>query len=116
MYTEITLIKGDKNFNLEFAIRQKDETPDTLVGCTSGTLKIQAYGSSTLSDTIGTTVISPGSLDTIPGTISFTILSTHNFINNVGEYKAEIELYYEATGQVLTCPDIYIEVEADLPD
>jgi len=105
--TEIKLVRGDKNYSLEFTIYDADNNLVDLSNVTSIVLKIKKYGSSSLFASIEGSVEGDGTT----GQCSFPIGTT--FLTETGEFKAEIEITY-STGKVITAPGILIKVIPDL--
>lgn len=114
MATEITLVRGDHNFYMEFAIYNADGEGEDLTNCTQAVMRIQRYGQSTITSSIYATDGGDIISDTIPGTVQLLVTGAHVFMNYVAEYRAELELLF-SEGRVVTCPEIYVEVIADLP-
>lgn len=103
--TEITIIRGDKNFILDFTIYDADNNIVDLGGVTSILLKFKSYEDGIVRSISGTVIDAPN------GRVQFPV--GEEFVNILGEYKAEIEITY-ITGQVLTAPNISIKVIPDL--
>lgn len=106
--TDIIIIRNDKNFVLEFTIYTADGDLVDLTNVSEILLKFQAYEDGTVTSITGTVVGSSPLL----GQAQFLIGS--QFVGITGEFKAEIQITY-TSGRVLTAPNIYIKVIADLP-
>jgi hypothetical protein len=105
MGTVINIVKGDKNFQLVFYIKDEEGNPISLVGVDYIVLKFRKYGDSDLFSLNGVVE------DASAGKVSFDAGTT--FVNLSGEYKGEIEIHY-TNGQQLTAPDIVIKVIEDV--
>jgi len=103
--TEITLIRNDQNYWIQFYVKDPDNNPVDLTDCTPK-LKIQSYTSSFFKTITGEVV------DANAGICRFKI--TDEFVDKTGEFRAEIELNY-SDGKILTAPNITIKVLPDLP-
>lgn len=104
--TCITIVRNDKNFVLEFTIYDADSVIVDLTGVSSIKLKYKSYSNGTVTSITGT-VIEPST----SGKAQFII--GEQFVGITGEFKAEIEITY-LSGQVLTAPNLTIEVIPDI--
>jgi len=103
--TEIQIVRGDKNFPLHFTIYDADNKPVDLTGVDSIVLKYKNYEN-------GEVVNIPGTVQNpTEGSVVFQV--TDQFVDIVGEFKAEIEITY-SNGCVLTAPNIVIKVIPDI--
>jgi len=102
---EITLVRNDRNYWIQFHILDPDSNPIDLTDCTPK-LKIESYSTSFFKTITGEVVNAES------GICRFKI--TDEFTDITGEFRAEIELEY-ANGQILTAPNITIKVLPDLP-
>ena len=98
--TRIEIVKGDKNFILQFQILDADGNPVDLTNA-SATLKFKNYEDGTLYSLNGNVI------DATNGKVQFNTGET--FVDLEGEFKGEIELVYEG-GQKITAPNIVIKV------
>jgi len=105
--TEIKLVRGDKNYYLQFTIYDSDNNLVDLSDVTSITLNIKKDGASSLFASISGEIEGDGTT----GQCSFPIGTT--FLTETGEFKAEIEITY-SSGKVITAPGIRIKVIPDL--
>ena len=104
--TQITLVRGDKNYVLDFTIYDMDGEKVNLVGSSTIILKLKSYANGTLTQIIGQVVDPPSN-----GEVRFPVVE--EFLSAVGEFKAEIEIAY-AGGKVITAPNISVKIIADL--
>lgn len=101
-----TLVRGDRNYYLEFEVRDADGEIVDLSGCSIG-FKMQRYNQSTL------TIDKAGSV--LNGTLGLCqVLIQEELVNKWGEYHAELEIRWPS-GKILTAPDIYVKILKDLP-
>lgn len=102
----LTLVRGDRNYLLEFEVRDADGEIVDLSGCSLG-FKMQKYGESTLTlDKAGTVV---------NGTLGLCqILISDELMEKSGEYYAELEIRWP-DAKILTAPDIFVKILRDLP-
>ena len=108
MATDIDIVRNDQNFALNFTIKDASLTVVDLTGVSTIKLKIQKYETSTLFATITGTPVLPYT----SGLCTFIVGA--QFVNQVGDYMAEIEITY-LSGEVITAPNIKIHVIEDLP-
>jgi hypothetical protein len=102
----ITLVRGDKNYYLEFEVRDAEGKIVDLTNCTVR-FKMQKYNAPSLViDKVGTVVDGTNGL--------CQVMIGEELINESGEFKAELEITWP-TGQVLTAPNIFVRVLKDLP-
>ena len=103
--TEVTLVRGDKGFDLEFTVQEADASAFDLTGATvkfkmavsqSGSLKID--GPCTITDPL-------------QGKCKYTIGDTD--LDTAGQYVAELEITIGA--KIVTITDILVKVIKDLP-
>lgn len=103
--TEIKIVRGDKNFVLQFTIYDADGNPLDLTGVSEILLKYKNY--------------QDGTVTSIPGTVTNPTAGEAQFIignqfeNLLGEFKGEIEITY-SSGRVLTAPNLVIKVIPDI--
>jgi len=105
--TDITLVRNDANYVLQFYIKDQDGNAVNLTDVSSLTLKIQKYGTSTLHASISGSVV-----NATEGICQFTVQD--EFTAVTGDFKAEVEITY-SSGKTITAPEIYIKVIPDLP-
>jgi len=102
----LTLVRGDKNYILEFEVRDADGEIVNLENCSIG-FKMQKYGEATLTlDKEGTVIDAASGL--------CQILIEEELVNKSGEYFAELEIRWP-TGKILSAPNIYVKILKDLP-
>lgn len=104
--TEITIIRGDVNFILDFTIYDADNEIVNLTGVSSIKLKFKSYEDGSVISITGTVVDPPTA-----GEAQFPVLE--EFKSITGEYKAEIEITY-LSGKIITAPNISIKVIPDI--
>lgn len=106
----LTLVRGDKNFYIELAVRDVDGSTVDITGC-SMRFKMQKYGLSQIAVDKEASVYS--------GTLGLARVLIEDEIQNIsGEYYAELEIHFpplDSTGKVLTAPDIYVKIMKDIP-
>lgn len=107
MTTHVDLIRGEKNFQLEFTIYEAD---GSVLDLTEGTptFILRKYGVDQLSLLIDGYLPGPGST----GVCRFS-LSTQLETLTPGDYDAEIEIDYDS-GKLLKVPDITVLVKEDI--
>ncbi len=103
--TEITVVRNDQNFYLEFQIRDSDGNIVNLDNVTSIKLKYRSYSGNSL------TVIDGEVTNPSAGECRFLI--QNEFVGITGEFKGEIEITY-SNGKVITAPYIVIKVIPDI--
>lgn len=102
----LTLVRNDKNFYLEFEVRDSEGEIVDITGCSIG-FKMQKYGESNL------TINKAGGVTV--GTLGLCqVLIEDEIIGKSGEFYAELEIRW-SSGKILTAPDIYVKVLKDLP-
>ena len=104
--TEIKIVRGDKNFILDFTIYDADDEIVDLTGVSEINLKFKSYEDGTVTSIPGSAVGDPQN-----GEAQFPV--GEQFVGVLGEYKAEIEITY-ISGKVITAPNISIKVIADV--
>jgi len=104
--TEITIVRNDVNFVLEFTIKDADDEIVDLTDVSAILLKYKKYDSDTVGTITGTVT------DADEGECQFDV-STKFQGSTEGEYKAEIQITYNS-GKVITATDITIKVISDL--
>ena len=102
--TRIEIVRGDKNFYLQFTILDSDGNAVDLTNATPK-LKWQKYTDGTVYEITGEVV------DATAGTCKFLVKD--EFVGVTGEFKAEIEITY-SDGKVITAPNLTIKVIPDL--
>jgi hypothetical protein len=105
--TTIDIIKNDKTYYLNFTLQDFSGTPVSLENISTLKLKVQKPGADT--------VKFEGSMNVVnqeAGTCRY-LVANGNF-DTKGKYHAEIEATY-TSGQIITWPDIIINVLSDLP-
>lgn len=103
---EITIVRGDRNFQLNFTIYDLDNKPIDLTGIQSIIFRFKNYENGMVYELSGQVVGDP-----VNGQVAFHVGDT--FVNLLGEFKAEIELTY-SNGQILTAPNITVRVIPDI--
>lgn len=102
----LTLVRGDKNYYLEFEVRDADGTVVDITGA-SVTFKMQKYGQSTLTLDKGGSIVN--------GTSGLCqVLIATELVSTYGEFLAELQITWP-TNKVLTAPNIYVKILKDLP-
>lgn len=102
----LTLIRNDKNFYLEFEVRDSEGQIVDITDCSIG-FKMQKYGENTLTIDKDCTVIN--------GTLGLCqVLIEDEIVGESGEFYAELEIRWPS-GKVLTAPDILVKILKDLP-
>jgi len=116
--TEVLVVRNDTKYPLQFELRNADGDIIDLTGSSTILLKIQKDNQDSLWCTIQGTALQPPTA----GIVSFTINQefieggdSGKFVNVVGKYSAEIEVFYLSSGQTITATDIHIECIPDLP-
>ena len=111
--TAITIVKGDKNFLLNFTIYDADDQIVDLTGASTITLKFKSYEDGTVTS-VNANLVDHTPAQLSAGEVHFFIGS--EFVSITGEFKAEIEITYDATldNRVITAPNISIKVIPDL--
>jgi len=104
--TEITIVRNDVNFLLEFTIKDTDDKVVDLTGVSAIVLKFRKYNT-----TVTPTSITGSVVSATAGTCQFDVGT--NFQSITGEYKAEIQITY-GSGKIITAPNITIKVIEDL--
>lgn len=103
---QLTLVRGDRNYYLEFEVRDAEGEIVDITGCSIG-FKMQKYSSSSL------TLNKTGEI--LNGTLGLCqVLIANELINESGDFYAELEIRWP-TGKILTAPEIYIKILKDLP-
>lgn len=103
--TEVVIVRGDKNFALQFTIYDADNQTIDLTGVSKIELKFKSYEDGTVKKILGTIINAKA------GDVQFPV--SDEFVDLTGEFKAEIEITY-STGQVITAPNITIKVIPDI--
>jgi len=106
--TDIKLVRGDTNYNIEFIIKDAEGSVIDLTNATV-VLKMQSYQGGDL--VVNLTGEIPMETQT-SGVCKFVI--TDQFQDLTGEFQAEIQITYSG-GKVITAPNISIKVIPDLP-
>lgn len=108
--SEITIVRGDINFILNFTIYDADNEIVDLTGASTITLKFKSYEDGTVTSISGTIADPPGT----DGEAQFNVGET--FKSLIGEFKAEIEITFgpAQNNKVITAPNISIKVIADI--
>ena len=104
---QLVLVRGDKNFLLEFSVLEADGEIVDLTGA-SIDFRMQRYGESTLTlDKAG---------EVTNGTLGLCqVKIEQELVDLSGEFFAELQITWIAEGKVLTVPGISIKVLKDLP-
>jgi len=103
--TEIQIVRGDKNFILNFTIYDADNQIVNLTGVSAIKFKFKSYEDGTVTEIVGSVVNADA------GEAQFPV--AEQFVGITGEFKAEIEITY-LSGKVITAPNISIKVVADI--
>lgn len=103
----LTLVRGDREYYLEFEVQDADGEAVDLTSCSIG-FKMQKYGKTALTLNKQGIVVSPGTMGLCQ------ILIKDELANESGEYFAELEIRWPS-GKILTAPDIYVRILKDLP-
>ena len=101
---KIEIVRGDRNFYLEFTILDSDGNVLDLTNATPR-LKWKNYEDGTVYEIVGDLV------EPKEGTCRFFV--EDQFVGVTGEFKAEIEITY-SDGRVITAPNLSIKVIPDL--
>lgn len=106
MLPNLTLVRGDSNYFLEFEVLDADGEIVNLTGC-SLRFKAQRYNESTLTLDIGGNVVN--------GTLGICQCFVGTQLSNKeGEFIAELQITWP-TGKILTAPNISLKILKDLP-
>jgi len=104
--SEITVVRNDTKFVLDFTIYDLDNNLVNLTGVSTIKLKFKSYTDGTVTSISGTVVGDP-----TLGRVQFIV--GNEFTNITGDFKGEIEITYNSGG-ILTAPNISIKVIPDL--
>jgi len=104
----LELVRGDRNYYLEFEVKNSDGSIIDITGCTVS-FKMQKYGESTL------TLDKEGSVPDGCGTLGLCqVFIQEELVNKSGEYSCELQISW-SYGRVLTSPMITAKILKDLP-
>jgi hypothetical protein len=103
--TEIEIVKDDKNYDLQFTLKNYDQSVFDLTGY-SLLFKAQAYADSSIKVSRAMTIVTAAS-----GICKYTV--QEGDFNLVGDYYAEIQC--TKSGEIVTFTDLKIVVLPDLP-
>jgi hypothetical protein len=106
--TEIKVVQNDKLGDLKFTLQNADGTAFDLTNSTSIKLKVQKQGDTALKFT-GTMALDGGAT---LGKVKYTVQAGD--FDVAGRHYAEIEITF-TSAQIITFPDIFIEVLPELP-
>jgi len=102
--SRIEIVRGDRNFYLEFTILDADGNVVNLTNATPK-LKWKNYSDGSVNSITGEVV------NATEGTCRFLVQD--EFVGVTGEFKAEIEITY-SDGKIITAPNLCIKVIPDL--
>lgn len=105
--TLITVVSGDKNYDLNFTCTDVQGAVVNLAGATL-VFKAQLLSDLAVSFSEAMTIVSA-----VAGTCKFTVQPTD--FDVAGEYNCQIVATFAGPGEQITFPDILVQVEAAVP-
>jgi len=104
---ELILVRGDKNYIIEFEVRDAEGNIVDLSEVTGIKFKMKKYGATSLTIDKSASVVPPGTQGLCQ------VLIETELLNEYGEYYAELEITWTGD-KVLTAPNIFVKVLKDL--